>query len=82
MVIGLSPEVEMYRKGKGRQLVKKGRCASYYDEDIMGPGAGIKPAELNVRQNEDCVQGRWGRKAEFALWGEGGRKRGRNEMGL
>ena len=42
IVMGLSPEVEMYRKGKGRKVVKKERCASYYDEDILRPGAGIE----------------------------------------
>ena len=42
MVVGLSPEVEMYRKGKGRKALKKERCASYYDEDIMGPRVGIE----------------------------------------
>lgn len=31
----LSPEVEVERKGRGRGREKRGRCASYWDEDII-----------------------------------------------
>lgn len=37
----LSPEVEMFRKGKGRKA-KRERCASYNDEDILGRGTGTE----------------------------------------
>ena len=40
-VVELSPEVETFRKGKGRRA-KRERCASYWDEDILGRGTGTE----------------------------------------
>ena len=49
--MGLSPGVEMFRKDKRRRGKRKEeRCASYYDEDILGGGdrRGVGKREVDM----------------------------------
>ena len=50
--VGLSPEVEVFRKGKGRKMVKKDRCASYWDEDVLGGKEGRKEGESSAEEEK------------------------------
>ena len=49
----LSPEVEVWRKGKGKGIGRKReRCVSYWDEDILGRGTGGTCAGEEVGEGE------------------------------